>query len=443
MSKTNFKQRLLLVFFFTLPFVDLLTSLSTRFIDFPITIGIVVKGLSLVVALIYVFFYSKCKYRKHTIFYIICICIFAGIYFITKPDIWQFSSLFTEIINAFKYLYFPIMMLCLYNIFHDFDIDPLVIKRIITINCLVYSALMLIPYFTNTGFSSYEWNFGGTTGWFYAANEIGAILVILSICNFDLMDNEKKWKILLAIPIIYSTSIMGTKVSYIGIIASVLIAVLIFVLNNKTNRYLLPIVLLVILIFSCMSSVSTDNMDTLAGMDTLPPSTELETEDPASTELTDPNDSIPQSTVDLIRGNRLLNILNRVTSNRLLYFIENYKHFISNGLSTILFGLGWAPRTAIDYTYYKQLVEIDIFDILLHYGIVGFCIYFAPFVVLIYKFIRNIKKVPLESYAYLLAVLLGIGISIIAGHILGAPSVSIYLILLILLVIRQTETNYN
>ena len=32
-----------------------------------------------------------------------------------------------------------------------------------------------------------------------------------------------------------------------------------------------------------------------------------------------------------------------------------------------------------DYDYYKKVIEIDVLDILLHYGIVGFAVYFAPF----------------------------------------------------------------
>ena len=438
MKELDLKEKIIFIFFLSLPIVDLLTSLSTRFLDFPITIGIVVKGLSLVFVLYYMLFHGQGKYRKYTIAYLIGILLFAAIYFLTKPDIWSISGLFEEIINAFKYLYFPIMTPCLYILFHNLDVKARLIKYIITINCFSYTALMLIPYFTGTGFSSYEWNFGGTTGWFYAANEIGAILSVLSICIFDLMDNNKKWKILLAAPIIYSVSIMGTKVSYIGIIASVMVSILIFILSHKKNRYVLPSSLLAILLVCCVSSVAIENMDTLAGMDPLPPSsTEIETE--VSTEVEDPLEHIPQTTIDYIRSHQLLSVVNRITSNRLLYFMENWKPYVGGGITTILFGLGWAPRTNIDYTYYKQLVEIDILDILLHYGIIGFLVYFIPFVYLAYKLIRNIKKVSISSYAYILATLLGLGISCIAGHVLGAPSVSIYLALLIVLVIRRTE----
>lgn len=391
MSQLNSKHKIIFILFLSLPFVDLITSLTTRFGEFPITIGILVRGLSLALSVIYVFFYSKCKYKKHTIIYIVAICVFAALYFLTKPDIWQISSLFTEIIAAFKYLYFPIMLLCLYNIFHDFGIDANMIKRIMLINVLVYSAMMLIPYFTGTGFPSYKWTFGGTVGWFYAANEIGPILIVLSICMLNLMDNDKKWKVLLAFPIIYSVSIIGTKVSLLGIVASVLIVCLIFVLTHKTNRFLLPIALIAILVISCLSSVAFKNIDTLFGMNILPPSVETVPGDSVA-DSDFPIDMVPQSTIDIIEGNPVLYVANQLTSNRILYFMENWKPYIGSGITTILFGFGWAPRDLIDNMYYKTLVEIDILDILLHYGIVGFCIYFAPFVFLLYKYFHKIKK---------------------------------------------------
>lgn len=440
MSALDKKQKCIVIFFLSLPLIDLLTSLSARFIDFPITIGIVVRGLSLGISVIYVLFCSQNKYKKHALLYIIGVAVFAGVYLLTKPDIWTVLSLITEVTSAFKYMYFPIMMICLYIIFHDFEIEVATIKRILLINCFVYTALLLIPYLTHTNFSSYDWNFTGNTGWFYAANEIGSILTVLSIAIFDLMDNKKKWKVFLAIPIIYSITTIGTKVSYLGIIISVLVTIVIFVLNEKRERYLLPAILFTILMVCCLGSVTIKNIDKLAGMDTLPPSTEIETEIP-DTEIGDDETPLPQTTADFIRSNKILNLVNRFTSNRVLYFLENYKFYARGGLATLLFGLGWAPRTAIEYTYYKPLVEVDILDILLHYGIVGFCIYFIPFAFLIYKYIKKIKKIQISSYAYLLAAMLGMGISCIAGHILGAPSISIYLVLLLLIVIRQTETS--
>lgn len=470
MSKLDTKQKVLVIFFLSLPFVDLLTSLSTRFLDSSITIGIIARGLSLVFSLVYVLRFSKCKYRKHAILYLITICVFAVLYFLTKPDIWQIPSLVTEIMQAFKFLYFPIMTICLYIIFRDFRITPKTMKQIIFIDCMVYSLLLIIPYFTGTDFSSYEWIFAGSTGWFFAANEIGAILVMLSISILYLLDNKHKYKLLFALPIIYGISLLGTKVAFIGIIATVVGSCIVFILRTKKNRFLLPTILLIVLTIISFTSPAYYNMHELSGMESLPttratvsdtpetefgsvPDTEIISETISSEDV--PIDTLTGTlgdtpvenpttnteTAKLIKNNKILSIINQITSWRLLYLMENYPYFVGNGLPTLLFGLGWAPRTAITYDYHRILIEIDIFDILLHYGILGFLVYFAPYIFLAYKVIRHMKDIPLEAWAHIFAILLGFGISCVAGHVLGAPSVSIYMILLIILVVRQTRAN--
>ena len=350
------------------------------------------------------------------------------------------------------------MLLCFYNIFHDFDIDIDTIKRIISIDCLVYAFLIIIPFITGTDFPSYNWAFSGTTGWFYAANEIGAILVMTAVCILYFMDNTNKKKILLAIPIIYAISLMGTKVCFIGIIAIVAVVSIIFILRTQKDPYVLPGLLFVMLIVASLNSSAVKNMNTLSNIDTLPPlTTETETETEGSTEIVivpetediadstetkDPYLREPEEDVEMskvIRANKFLYAINRITSKRLLYLMQNFPFFVENGLPTLLFGLGWAPRTAIEYTYYRPLIEIDIFDILLHYGILGFGVYFTPFIYLGYKLIRHIKDVPFEAWAHIFSVVLGFGISCIAGHVLGAPSVSTFVILLMILAMKQIQ----
>ena len=41
----NNKQKILIGYFLLLPFIDLVTSLMTRFTDLPFTLGTIVKGI--------------------------------------------------------------------------------------------------------------------------------------------------------------------------------------------------------------------------------------------------------------------------------------------------------------------------------------------------------------------------------------------------------------
>ncbi|MBQ2900583.1 MAG: O-antigen ligase family protein [Agathobacter sp.] len=444
MTNYNLKQKLLLLFFLLLPYVDLVTAVTTRFGLVSVSLGVIVKGAALLFSLIYVLGFSKCKYRKLTLLYLIGVAVFAALYLLTKPDVLSLPSLVTEATYAFKFLFLPLMLICLYHIFHDFDIQTNDIKRVIVVNSLVYSAMVLIPYFTKTGFATYGPDLSkGTLGWFYAGNEIGAILILLSISILYLMDNDKKWKLIFIVPVIYCATIIGTKVAYMGIIASTIIVVLAFILGTKKNRFTLPAVVLVILIVCCMNSLALWNMEKFSmEHETYYASVETEVETPVTTPTTSGKASSENTDyiLNLISGNETLAKIDKILTKRLYLFLENYIPYEKAGIATKLFGLGFAPRTAIQYTYMRRLVEIDILDIWLHYGIIGFFVYFAPFLFLAYKFIGNLKKASVESYAYLLVALLGFGISCIAGHVLGAPPVSIYLILLLLVVIRQIET---
>ena len=63
-------------------------------------------------------------------------------------------------------------------------------------------------------------------------------------------------------------------------------------------------------------------------------------------------------------------------------------------------GIGFVDRESINNSKINKLIEIDIFDILFHYGIIGFIIYFGPIVWIYFKALyRAIKnKLKLNFY---------------------------------------------
>ena len=65
----NIKQKIILIYFLILPFIDLATSLMTRFTDIMLTPGMIIKGITLLFAIIYIFFFSKSKYKRISIIY--------------------------------------------------------------------------------------------------------------------------------------------------------------------------------------------------------------------------------------------------------------------------------------------------------------------------------------------------------------------------------------
>lgn len=416
------KQKIIYLYFIILPIIDVITSLIARFANINLSLGMIVKGLTMVFSIFYVFFFSKSKYRHPSIIYTIVLVLFGLIYFITKSEILNIHNIVFEISYAFHYLYFPIMIMGVFNIFEDYKMPKEIIYKILLINSFMYMLLLLIPYITNTSFNSYNWNnVKGKNGWFYSANETGAICILLLSSMLFLLDNNKKIKILLVLPLLLSIALIGTKVSYLGMIIVTILVALVFIMKEKKERFKLPIMLIAILVVVCNFSPALSN---LAGqMDT----------------IDEPDDTVErqykyEKIEDLIKNKNVAKVVKLSLNGRESFFLKNYSVYADSRLSDKLFGLSWCYRESINYDVEKKLIEIDYLDIIIHYGIIGFIIYFIP---LVYLFIRMIKektkKTP-EFWLYLILLLLELFVSSFAGHVLSAPAVSIYLVLVMYLI---------
>lgn len=430
------KQKIIYIYFIILPFIDLITSLITRFATVPLSLGMVVKGLTLLISIIYIFFYSKSKYRKVSIYYILLLAMFGGLYLLLKNDVWNLSCILNEIVYAFRYFYFPVMICGVANIFDDLRIDNKFIKKVLLINCISYVALLLIPYLTGTGFDSYEYaGMEGENGWFYAANEIGTIMIILSSCILYCLDIGKKHKILFSIPIILVTIIIGTKVSNLGLILNILMICFTFFIENrniknKFDKFMLPALLLIFLGIIFTYSPAMVNLegriDDINNKDNL---VEVEKED----EL-DEFQYKYETIEDLISNKFMAKICTIVFSGRTDFFLKNYSIYSDSSFNDKMFGLGWNDREVINYYVPKKLIEIDFLDIFIHYGFLGFLVYFIPLFYFLCIYFKNRKVIKIRGLYYILLLLLILAISSFSGHVLAAPAVSIYLILIMMII---------
>lgn len=418
----NKKQKLVYLYFIILPIIDVLTALITRFTDLRLSLGMIIKGLTMAFTILYVLFGSKSKYRKPSIYYIIILAIFGLLYAITKNDILNLHNIIYELSYALHYLYFPIMIIGVFNIFDDFKISKETIYKILLINSFIYVLLLLIPYFTNTSFNSYRWNnVKGQNGWFYSANETGAICILLLSSMLHLLDNKKKYKVALTIPMMLSIAFIGTKVSYLGMIIVTLLVALTFMIREKKDAFKLPLILIAILLVICNFSPALSNL-------------ENRIDQIDDTEETGTRQYRYEKIEDFIKNKQVANIVKLSLNGREEFFLKNYSVYSDSKLKNQLFGISWCDRESINYNVKKKLIEIDYLDIIIHYGIIGFIVYFMP---LVYLFIRMVKektkKTP-EFWLYLILLLLELFISSFAGHVLSAPAVSIYLVLVMYLI---------
>ena len=103
------------IFLILQPIIDLLTGISINF-NISFSFGIIVRALFIIFILYYLFFISKCLYRKKSLILITLILIYMFIFVINHKSFFEFS-------NMVKCFYFPIVFIGLFNIYNEKKIE--------------------------------------------------------------------------------------------------------------------------------------------------------------------------------------------------------------------------------------------------------------------------------------------------------------------------------
>ena len=412
-------KKLVYFIFLLLPFIDLSSAIITRFTNLSISIGAILKGLLLAFLVIYVLFFTKSKYKKISIIFIILAIMFSLSYLLTKPIFWDFGIIFSEINYLVKFLFFPISFFAFLCIFDDTSFDKKSIEKLMLYTIITYSALLILPILTGTSFNTYENGLYGMVGWFYAANEISTILVLLFPFSYLLISNKRKYLFLGILPILLVISYVGTKVTLFGLIISGFIILVISFLHNKKilkNPFISCLLIFIVILIINLGSYTIKNFLTV--LDT-PSQTEEIYECIGCEDL--PGDSLLTKIKKY--GLRLLSQRNYFLKNTNEIYVENFNN------ETFLLGLGFNNNEEIDNGNITKLIEMDILDIFYHLGVIAVILFLIPFLFLLYLLIKNKFRLTKERVFYILMILMSLGISTIAGHVYMAPAVSIYVVI--------------
>ena len=208
----------LVIFLYLQPGIDIITSLMVHYTDIAVTLGIVVRMLVLIVVLYEAIVILRSDKHKYIVGYMILIVLYIALYLLNSLLTKGTMVLFTEIKALAKMLYFPVMLVALLYIFWQKD-ETLDNKHLFQPG-LIYASLILIAVVTNTSFLSYGHGKLGGTGWFYAPNEVGAILSILfPVYIYSLIKNPQKMLYWFMLPIYLFVCLwIGTKVPMLAVI---------------------------------------------------------------------------------------------------------------------------------------------------------------------------------------------------------------------------------
>lgn len=369
------KEYFIIIFLLLGPFLDV-----TSFFGLPISI--LVRGIFLLGILFYLYI------TKKELKLLIPISLLGIIIFLYQYLYLHFE-LFSSVSTVLKFLYLPVCLL-----FFKSYIFPFQKEEILGIILITYIGIYLLSYLTGIGASAYLESDGksGFKGLFSSINEFSAILVCLLPMVINYLRKKKQFLfiIFLFILSIICSLLTGTKVLMGGIIFNIIYLIWkerkeLFLSRTKNQKISICSVILVLLICGCFLFIKSRTYQNM----------------------------VIQQKFFQVENIVSLNFINRVVyNNRLTFLKENFDYFKNQDIVKILLGIGIENHDI-------KMVEIDIFDILFRYGIIGFITFFGIIIATIeWKKIDKTVKV---------SILLLFMIAFTSGHVLIYPAVSIYL----------------
>lgn len=418
------------------PILDSITGLMMR-LNVNVTFGVFIRMIVMAITVLYLLIYlilnmdNKRGFLIIGYFVLLALMSVINLYINYKSKTLFVTSL--ELTTLAKSLYYPIMLLGYFFAFEELAEDRVINKyfpKMIFYAVNLITVIMLVAHFTNTSFSSYSYYKLGESGWFFAANELSAIVSITfpimiwyALEKIDNFTRVYYWvSIILAV---YSALLIGTKGSLIAIVFGICmggLATIIQFFRRGSNKKLLAGLcgLLVITlggIFFAYPAMAVSR------------TTELHTEmikykkKQAKTKK-----GITKDQEKYVKTNKTVSYL---LSGRTVYFENAAENFKKANPAQKIFGMGYA--TNFKKVKDAKLVEMDYIDIFFQFGFLGTIVYMAPLIYcLIYLigiFFRRFKYMWSYKWSLLVAsVALGFGMALLTGHVIEAPSVSIYFV---------------
>ena len=391
-SSKKIFDKLIILYIFLQPFIDAITMYQIRStLNIP-SISVVLRGLFLIIIVVWLYKNSK---KKHLIYliigYFIIDCIY--IFFFTS------NSLYQEIANLFQIFYLPFVL----YFFMKYENSVINDKFVFQIY-LVYLNLIIIPYFLNIGVYASDYYVGksGYYGLFNGGNEISAIILgLMPIAIKYLVGIKNNFlRIITLIETIFCIYLIGTKTILLGSIIVIIYFIFKWLYHNYQKINKKNLVKILILAFLVL----------LVGYLVLP-MTPLYKNIYLALKFFNVNSIGDFANLDVID--------NIIFSGRLNILANINEIYIDSSLLVRLFGLG--ETTLLNL----KLIEIDIFDIFYSIGLIGFLIYIVTNILIL-------KKIKIDG-TYKFSFILLVIVSLFTGHILTSTCVSLYFGIYVLL----------
>lgn len=433
----NLTENLLVIFVILCPVFDILSFVFRNTFNTSISPSTILRPIIPLIAIIDLFIKSKHKLRMFVV------TVVYGVYalvhllvFNTANTGFSYSNVVHEMQYVMNYTFMIIILFVYAYVFKDKEKDKL--ERAVISSVSIYIASILLAIITNTSSATYIEG-TGIKGWFESGNSISAVLT-LSI--FVLLSNKDKSyrKIIIGEIIIlgiFLCMLIGTRVGLVGFVASLIAFVFAEIVEKlirkaKVNKKIIiggiGAVLIVVVIVALVGSNTIERRKHLKEIesDIVDESTNQEAHitgslmeikqkiDNGEIEDTYMSEAQKKSVLELYDIANKWGISNNDQRMQQLIYNAVLVKNQANPL-LIIFGNGYMNQ-------YRELVlEMDIPAFLFNFGILGFILYFGPFLAIfiygLYFGVRKIKKIDAEYIMYVLGIGLAFAISVFSGYV--------------------------
>ncbi|WP_100333195.1 O-antigen ligase family protein [Bacillus alkalisoli] len=446
--KDNSNQ-LLLIFIIFQPILDILTAFNIYYLGTSITVGLLVRMAFLLFGLLFILLFSESHLKRPIGVYLLFLLSVVGIGFIGNFFSKPVFNIFYEVQFVAKALYFVVMFLSYLLIFttlHTHKVFVTKFQQYVVYAMTIVGAVLLFTFVTGTGFNTYEYGKAGNKGWFYSGNELSAILsigfpfvIMYAVRKMNAWKEIYYW--LPALTLGFSALMLGTKVGHLSILLVCGLTPIILLIewlksaklkeDTKAIKRNLIVSISAILLFILLTPITPAYTNTAGHYTSVNEKLleelleEMEGENEIDNKELEENNALKEKMAEnKFFKNKLVTVL---LSNRDVYLYRTHTHFVAAPIHQKLFGLGYAGN----WEDHPKLIEMDFFDLFYSFGIIGFILFIAPFVITVYLLVKNLfvlkyKMLRADVLFPLVSLALAIGAATIAGHVLYAPAVSIY-----------------
>lgn len=453
-SLSNKFENFLLIFIMLQPILDLLTSFCIMVLKIDTTIGVITRLFVMALGGIYILLQAKEKGNRKYIIYLIVVGIVCAAGFVNNKFVKSPIMLGEEIKFIAKSLYPIIMLTCYIFVFKSLKNKVNTYSKMrnyIVYSTLIINAIMVISIATGTDYNSYTSIKTGSRGWFYAGNELGSILAVICPIVF-LYSIEKTTSIaksyfwIPSLLMIFSLFAIGTKVGFGAIVGTMIVAVFMCYVqaflqrkDRKKKAYLLNGIIATVVFAGVVAYTPFSPFLKNIGFhfQFLENKQEMKEAEEKKEDKPQHKPPVTQEEKEVKKQEETQAL---IFSGREL-FEKVYKDYYAEApTSQKLLGMGYSGN----FKEEPKLIERDFHDWFYAFGIIGFALLLIPFlyfgIKILLILITRFREVFTVKYGLLATSLaLGLGIAFIAGHVLTAPGVSIYFVIIFAYLIVDLE----